>query len=137
MIAARERAMRYEEHTLSEPAIVLFLGWDQSQDVPARGETSLDRKLQDEIIVAVEDVIRSIAEGEYETLEAGGRAGRFSADDLRHAIASYGRTLVIPPNEVLEEELLREAVPIRGEGGSWALVADLWMAEEEAISLSS
>ena len=68
--------------------------------------------------------------------DSGGRAGRFSADDLRHAIASYGCTLVIPPDEVLEEELLREAVPIRGEGGSWALVADLWTVEEGRSDLS-
>lgn len=93
-------------------------------------------KLPDEIMVAVRDVIHSIAKGEYEMLEADGRAGRLSADDLRSAVANYRRTLVIPPDEVLQEDLLREAVPMRGERESWALVANLWTAEERRSDLS-
>jgi len=94
------------------------------------------RKPPDEVVVAVKDVIHSLAEGDYETLEADGRAGRLTADDLRDAIASYGRTLIIPPDEVLEEELVREAVLGGGEGNSWALVANLWTVEERRSDLS-
>jgi hypothetical protein len=89
-----------------------------------------------DIVVAVKDVIRSIAEGDYEALEADGTAGRLSAEDLRRAIANYGRTLNIPPDKVLEQELVRDAVPIRGETDRWALVADLWTVEEGRSDLS-
>jgi hypothetical protein len=80
-----------------------------------KGKRRVERGLPVEIVVAVRNLIRSIVEGDYEVLEADGRVGRLSADDLRRAIANYGRTLIIPPDEVLEEELLREAVPVGGQ----------------------
>lgn len=96
----------------------------------------MERTPPDEIIVAVKDVIHSLAKGDYETLEADGRAGRLSAEDLRVAVATYGGTLIIPPDEAWEEELLREAAPVGGQGNSWALVANLWTVEEGRSDLS-
>lgn len=96
----------------------------------------MERMPSDEIIVAVKDVIHSLAKGDYKTLEADGRAGRLSAEDLRDAVATYGRSLIIPPDEAWEEELLREAIPVGEQGNSWALVANLWTVEEGRSDLS-
>ena|SRR5215211_8486487 len=102
-----------------------------------RGEKRrLERMPSDEIIVAVKDVIHSLAKGDYKTLEADGRAGRLSAEDLRDAVATYGRSLIIPPDEAWEEELLREAIPVGEQGNSWALVANLWTVGQGRSDLS-
>ena len=79
-----------------------------------------------ELVPALKDLIGELVRGNYTQLEADGRAGRLSADEIEQAIASYGCTLVEIPDEVLRNT---EAIPIESEGACWAVDVDLWTRE--------
>ena len=54
-----------------------------------------DERLKDPIRA----LVREIAAGNYEQLEAEGKLGELSADDIREAVEDYGRTIVALPDE--------------------------------------
>lgn len=81
---------------------------------------------------ALRDLVHELVSGNYESLEADGRAGRLSAGMLRDAVADYPATLVDIPDEALK---LPDPIPLR-EGSVVAIDLDLWTAQEGQSDLT-
>jgi hypothetical protein len=80
------------------------------------------------LLPALKDLVDELVAGNYSELEADGRAGRLSTEELRRAIMQYGRTLVALPDEAFEvanaHRIADEQFP------SWAVDLDLWTKED-------
>jgi hypothetical protein len=81
----------------------------------------------------VAEITAVLARGDFDALEADGRAGRVGADGLRQAVAEYGRTLIELPDAAYE---LADAGPVSTEPGQWWVVVPMWTAEEGRSDLS-
>ena len=81
----------------------------------------------------VREVVRELAAGNYEGLEADGRAGRLTAGQLREAVEHYGRTFVELPEEGLQYVWVYEQ---KGRENLWRVDVDLWTAEEGRSDLT-
>ena len=78
------------------------------------------------LLAPLRELVRSLVEGDFEKLEADGRAGRLTATELRSAVAEYGQQLVSVPDDELRRA---DVYPIKGEEGVWAVDVDLWTTE--------
>jgi hypothetical protein len=87
------------------------------------------------LIPTLRELVRELAVGNYAGLVADGRAGRLTAEELRQAVARYGRRLVELPDEAFDARFAR-AMPIEGETELWAVDIDLWTAEEGSSDLT-
>jgi hypothetical protein len=85
------------------------------------------------LIPVIRELVHELVKGNYEGLEADGRAGRLTAEELRQSITSYGGTIIELPNEAFETA---DAIPIEGEPNCWAVDVDLWTAEEGQSDLT-
>ena len=88
------------------------------------------------LIPAMKSVVQELVIGNYAQLEADGRAGRLTAEELRRAVTQYGRRLVDPPNESIERAYMH---PIKEQAQglhSWAVDLDLWTVEEGQSDLT-
>jgi hypothetical protein len=83
---------------------------------------------------AVERLVLDLVAGRYDALEADGRSGRLTANQLRVAIADYGRTLVPIPDQgwALAEVFDHES----GGGGPCSIDLPLWTAQEGRSDLT-
>ena len=79
------------------------------------------------------DLVEALVRGDFDSLEADGRAGRVGADGLRRSITEYGRTLVVLPDEAFD---LVEAGMVTARPGEWWIVVPMWTAEEGQSDLS-
>ena len=77
------------------------------------------------------DTIRKLVEGEYDSIEADGRAGRLGSEQLRWAVNQYGRKLINVPDQGLANahcySVDNAASP------TWIIEIELW-TEEEGMS---
>ncbi|MCW8140067.1 MAG: hypothetical protein KIT58_14305 [Planctomycetota bacterium] len=87
------------------------------------------------VIDATRSVVTDLVAANYQALESSGVARRVRADDLRRVVAEYGRTLVLPPNEEAFSGLL-QAMQIDGWPLRWAVLVDLWTADEGRSDLT-
>jgi hypothetical protein len=90
-------------------------------------------ELPESLIPPIREVVRELAAGNYEGLEADGRAGRLTAGALREAVGQYGRTLVELPDEGLQYVWV---YPQQGRENVWRVDVDLWTAEEGRSDLT-
>jgi hypothetical protein len=82
----------------------------------------------------VRDVISQLVAGNYDALEQRTGGTRLSAEEMREAVAEYGRQLRMPPTEALEDMVI---VDITAPGpAAWSVVSDLWTEEEGRSDLS-
>lgn len=86
------------------------------------------------LIPALKDVVHELVVGNFAKLEADGRAGRLSAEDLRQVLEDYGRTFVDLPDEAFE--VGGGAVPLANENETWGVDLDLWTKEEGQSDLT-
>ena len=89
----------------------------------------MDRSL----IPAVRDVVERLVRREFARLEADGRSGRLTAEELARALDDYGRTLVDVPDDGWE---LADSYEIEGRPGAWAIDLPLWTKEEGRSDLT-
>lgn len=82
---------------------------------------------------AIATLVQALAGTEFDVLEADGRSGRLTAEELRRAVADYGRTIVPLPAEAWD---LVDVYPVEGHAGECALDVPLWTAEEGRSDLT-
>ena len=81
----------------------------------------------------ITDLVEALVRGDFDSLEADGRAGRVGVDGLRRSITEYGRTLVVLPDEAFD---LVEAGMVTARPGEWWIVVPMWTDEEGQSDLS-
>ena len=91
--------------------------------------TLADSELRD----VIHRLVTDIAAGSYQLLEADGRIGRLTAEQLQEAVANYGRTIVSLPD--LGWDLVDE-YPIDGQPDEVTLDIPLWTTEEGRSDLT-
>jgi hypothetical protein len=89
----------------------------------------MDKELRIEIARLVAD----LCAGRYAELEADGRAGRLSAEELRTAVEQYGKTLVLLPDE---SWALVDEYPQVDARNTMAVDVPLWTKEEGRSDLT-
>jgi hypothetical protein len=87
------------------------------------------------LYTAIRTTLGLLVNGEYETLATMTSGKRLSAAEIRDAVKSYGRTLVLPPHDDLSDDL--ELIEVQG-GGPRRVAAtmSLYTAEEGRSDLS-
>lgn len=90
---------------------------------------ALSTTAQDAIRRLVDDLVR----GDYAAIEADGRSGRLSQEELRRAVADYGRTLVQLPPSGIE---LADIHPNEVAAGQVGVDLPLWTVEEGRSDLT-
>lgn len=91
--------------------------------------TDLSAAAVDAIRQLVEDIVR----GDYTSIAASGRIGRLTADELRRAIAEYGRTLVSLPTGGIDAA---DVYPSTSNPSEVSVDLPLWTAEEGRSDLT-
>ena len=86
------------------------------------------------LIPALKDVVHELVVGNFAKLEADGRAGRLSAEDLRQVLEDYGSTFIDLPDKAFE--VGPGAIPLANEEEAWGVDLDLWTAEEGPSDLT-
>lgn len=83
---------------------------------------------EDNMRDSVLSILSQLAEGEYQGMaNLSGRDG-FSAERIRHAIESYGHTLIEPPHEALQNIVISEVVD--ADERQYRAVTPLWTKQE-------
>ena len=82
---------------------------------------------------AIQGLIEDLVAGNFEGIEADGRAGRLTGAEIKDAIAQYGRTLVPPPSDIWNE---CSGNQVDGHMGMWAVDVPLWTREEGRSDLT-
>lgn len=81
----------------------------------------------------IKSIVRDLASGRYEDLEADGRSGPSTAAGLREAVERYGATLVELPEEAFDWV---DDYPREGREGVWKLDLPLYTEEEGQSDLT-
>ena len=81
----------------------------------------------------IKSIVRDLARGNYQELEADRRSGRSTAEGLREAVERYGGTLVELPDEAFD---WMDEYPREGREGVWALDLPLYTEEEGQSDLT-
>ena len=81
------------------------------------------------VVALVEDLVGK----RYADLEADGRSGDVTAEELQRVVEEYGRTLVAVPPEAFK---LADVFEVTGEEGGWAIDLPLWTEEEGRSDLT-
>ena len=90
--------------------------------------------MADQLRNVVRQAVQMIANGEYRRLANLTRRRRLSADEMRDAIARYGRTVILPPEHAYSEI---DAIQIQGSSPpSWSVRMPLWTHEERRSDLT-
>jgi hypothetical protein len=90
-------------------------------------------KLSKDGEVAIRRLVEDLSSGNYGAVEADGRIGRLTLDELRRAVSEYGRTLTPLPGEALE---LANSYSVEGMEGRTAVDVPLWTVEEGRSDLT-
>jgi hypothetical protein len=82
---------------------------------------------------AIRRLIDDLVAGAYDAIEADGRGGRLTADEMRFAIAGYGRELISLP---ADKALKVEVYPLDEDPRLSAIDVELWTREEGRSDLT-
>lgn len=80
-------------------------------------------------VMVLRNLICDLVMGNYKALEADGRAGRLTSDELATAVNAYKHPLLEVPVQVLENV---KAVAIQGTENLWVADIDLWTAQGQS-----
>jgi hypothetical protein len=83
---------------------------------------------------ALKDLVNELINGNYAKLEADGRAGRLTAQDLKNRLTEYGRTFIPLPDAAFDQGDTYTLVD--GDGKSYGVDLDLWTTEEGKSDLT-
>jgi hypothetical protein len=87
------------------------------------------------IKMTVLNILKLLVNNEYESIEQFTNGIRLQAVDIKEAIDSYGRTLIMPPDT--EYENLIDIIEISNSiPKKWSIRFDLWTREEGKSDLS-
>jgi len=90
--------------------------------------------LNSRVVALIRQVIAWLVGGNFLDIEARSGGVRLSADLMRQAIEKFGRTLIMPPDEVFSNmDVIR--VP-NADRPTWSVRFDLWTKEEGRSDLS-
>lgn len=85
-------------------------------------------------IQLLRQVVEWMVAGDFKAVAVASGNTRLSAEEMREAIESYGRTLVHLPDSVWEDlDVIRVEVAV---DPTWAVCVDLWTLEEGRSDLS-
>lgn len=90
-------------------------------------------KLSSDAIEILRILVHDLVLGHFDELEADGRAGRLTADDLRYSVTKYGRTLIDVPDSALETA---DVYALKTDKTTCAVDLDLWTIEEGRSDLT-
>ena len=79
----------------------------------------------------VRELVELLVRGDYAAIERLTGGVRLRAEHLADAVSEYGRRLVIPSWATVPLDVIEFA-----DGSGWAIVVDLWTAEEGRSDLS-
>lgn len=100
---------------------------------PALTELLVQGEIEAALVDAIRSLVRDLAEGHFVEIEADGRGGRLTADELATAVREYGRTLQPLPPDV---DGLIDVYPHVADVETCSLDVDLWTAEEGRSDLT-
>ncbi len=100
---------------------------------PSNEQVAKKEMIDPGFVPALRDLVHELVERNYRKLEEDGRAGRLTAEELEFALNRYRRRLVDPPGEAFETA---KATQISGDKRQWAILLDLWTAEEGQSDLT-
>ena len=89
--------------------------------------------VEETIVPALRDLVRCLIERDFAALEADGRIGRLTVEELAKAIDDYGRSLAAIPDHGWD---LADSYEIEGRPNSWAIDLPLWTQEEGRSDLT-
>ncbi|MCW7539771.1 hypothetical protein OOT46_18200 [Aquabacterium sp. A7-Y] len=89
-------------------------------------------KLPDECQLLAAELVMCLVGKDYQKIVDKGWIGRLPPQELDAAIAQYGRTLVVPPHDVLDHADVYELE----DGSGWFVDLPLWTAEEGMSDLT-
>jgi len=90
-------------------------------------------KLSTAVVDAIRRLVDDLVAGNFASIEADGRIGRLTQEELRRAIAEYGRTLAPLPGDGLEEI---DVYPSDQDPRQLAVDVPLWTREEGRSDLT-
>ncbi len=83
---------------------------------------------------SLRDIVKLLVAGKYIELEALTKGVRLSAPEMAKAVGSYGRQLVVPPDNAFR---FLDAVEVRNmQPSRWSVTMPLWTQEEGRSDLS-
>jgi hypothetical protein len=85
------------------------------------------------LIASLRDLVNQLIAGNYIGLEADGRIGRLTAEEVAKAIERYGAKLVEIPEEAYNSA---EVYELEGQEGAWAIDLNLWTQDEGQSDLT-
>ena len=83
---------------------------------------------------ALNELVNELINGNYEKLEADGRAGRLTAHDLKNRLTEYRRTFIPLPDAAFDQGEMYTLID--GDGKSRGVDLDLWTMEEGRSDLT-
>lgn len=86
------------------------------------------------LVRAIDEVAQLLARGDFDAVEAVTKGRRLSAQDLRAAVESYGRKLVVPSSGHFEPSSVVEVAG--SDPRRWSVDVELWTAEEGRSDLT-
>lgn len=82
----------------------------------------------------LKDLVDELIKGNFAKLEADGRAGRLSAEDLKSVLTDYNRTFIpLPESEFDTMEMFPR---VKSDGHTWGVDLDLFTEEEGRSDLT-
>lgn len=89
--------------------------------------------MKKKLIEPVRRIVSLLVEGRYADLEQQTHGVRLTAGEMAKAIADYGRTLVLPPQDAFN---LMNIVKIKNAPKQWSVDMPLWTREEGRSDLT-
>ena len=89
--------------------------------------------LDESLVPALRDLVQRLVHREFSALEADGRIGRLTVEELARAVDDYGRSLVAIPESGWD---LADACEIAGQTNAWSIDLPLWTEEEGRSDLT-
>lgn len=84
-------------------------------------------------VTEIRRLVKDLAEHRFAELEADGRAGRVTAEELKHTIDAYGMTITELPDEAIG---LIEIYSVHGQPGLLLADVPLWTLQEGRSDLT-
>lgn len=85
------------------------------------------------VILAIQNLLNELVDGNYLLLEKDGRAGRLTANEIEKALEDYGQIITNVPEQSLKS---LEGILVDGPDELWSVDVDLWTIEQGQSDLT-